>query len=153
MEDNLIICPKCGSDACYQTPINEFHSNYACFGCGFQTSDLIREGEFNFEEYDQSLPYLYVDIKHTDGEGRVWYPQSVNIENQGTVFAYGKNKEEWKWASVLMTEVEGGEKEKFKKPGTEEYYTHKTDMKSLKLFDRSNFMDALEYIGIFNDQN
>ena len=153
MEDNLIICPKCGSDACYQTPINEFHSNYACFGCGFQTSDLIREGEFNFEEYDQSLPYLYVDIKHTDNEGRVWYPQSVNIENQGTVFAYGKNKEEWKWASVLMTEVEGDEKEKFKKPGTEEYYTHKTDMKSLKLFDRSNFMDALEYIGIFNDQN
>ena len=110
MEDNLIICPKCGSDACYQTPINEFHSNYACFGCGFQTSDLIREGEFNFEEYDQSLPYLYVDIKHTDNEGRVWYPQSVNIENQGTVFAYGKNKEEWKWASVLMTEVEGDEK-------------------------------------------
>ena len=52
-----------------------------------------------------------------------------------------------------MTEVEGDEKEKFKKPGTEEYYTHKTDMKSLKLFDRSNFMDALEYIGIFNDQN
>ena len=153
MEDNLIICPKCGSDACYQTPINEFHSNYACFGCGFQTSDLIREGEFNFEEYDQSLPYLYVDIKHTDNEGRVWYPQSVNIENQGPVFAYGKNKEEWKWASVLMTEVEGDEKEKFKKPGTEEYYTHKTDMKSLKLFDRSNFMDALEYIGIFNDQN
>ena len=90
MEDNLVICPKCGSDACYQTPINEFHSNYACFGCGYQTSDLIREGEFNFEEYDQSLPYLYVDIKHTDGEGRVWYPQSVNIENQGTVFAYGQ---------------------------------------------------------------
>ena len=153
MEDNLVICPKCGSDACYQTPINEFHSNYACFGCGYQTSDLIREGEFNFEEYDQSLPYLYVDIKHTDSEGRVWYPQSVNIENQGTVFAYGKNKEEWKWVGVLMTEVEEDEKEKFKKPGTEEYYTHKTDMKSLKLFDRSNFIDALEYIGVFNDQN
>jgi hypothetical protein len=153
MEDNLVICPKCGSDACYQTPINEFHSNYACFGCGYQTSDLIREGEFNFEEYDQSLPYLYVDIKHTDSEGRVWYPQSVNIENQGTVFAYGKNKEEWKWAGVLMTEVADDEKEKFKKPGTEEYYTHKTDMKSLKLFERGNFMDALEYIGVFNDQN
>ena len=64
MEDSLVMCPKCGSDACYKTPINEFHSNYSCFGYGFQTSDLIREGEFNFEEYVQSLPYLYVDIKH-----------------------------------------------------------------------------------------
>ena len=45
------------------------------------------------------------------------------------------------------------EKEKFKKPGTDEYYTHKTDMKSLKLFERNNFMDALEFIGVFNNQN
>jgi hypothetical protein len=52
-----------------------------------------------------------------------------------------------------MAEVEEEEKQKFKKPGKEEYYTHKTDMKSLKLFERSDFMDALEYIGVFNDQN
>ena len=69
------------------------------------------------------------------------------------IYLNRENKEEWKWAGVLMTEVEEDEKEKFKKPGTEEYYTHKTDMKSLKLFDRSNFIDALEYIGVFNDQN
>ena len=153
MEDNLVICPKCGSDACYKTPINEFHSNYSCFGCGFQTSDLIREGEFNFEEYDQSLPYLYVDIKHKDNEGRVWYPQTVNIDNKGTVFAYGRNKDDWKWAGVLMAEVQEEEKHKFKKPGTDEYYTHKTDMKSLKLFEQNNFMDALEFIGVFENQN
>ena len=53
MEDSLIICPKCSSDACYKTPINEFHSSYACFGCGFYTSDLMRDSEFNFEEFEE----------------------------------------------------------------------------------------------------
>jgi len=153
MEDSLIICPKCGSDACYKNPINEFHSSYACFGCGFYTSDLMREGEFDFKEFEETLPYLHIDLKYTDKEGRVWYPQTVNIENQGTVFAYGKNKDEWKWAAVVMIEIEEEEKHKFKKPGTDEYYTHKTDMKSLKLFERNNFMDALEFIGVFNNQN
>ena len=153
MEDNLVICPKCGGDACYKLPINEFHSNYSCFGCGFQTSDLIRQGEFNFQEYEETLPYLYVDIKHTDNEGRVWYPQSVNVEDKGTVFAYGKNKDDWKWAGVLVTTISEEERHKFKKPGTEEYYTYKTDMKTLKLFERNNFMDALEYIGVFENQN
>ena len=52
-----------------------------------------------------------------------------------------------------MVEVSEDEKEKFKKPGTDGYHTHKTDMKSLKLFERNNFMDALEFIGVFNNQN
>ena len=94
-----------------------------------------------------------MDIKHKDSEGRVWYPQTVNVDNKGTVFAYGRNKDDWKWAGVLMTEVQEEEKQKFKKPGTDEYYTHKTDMKTLKLFEKNNFMDALEYIGVFSDQN
>lgn len=153
MEDSLELCPKCGSDACYKTPINEFHSTYACFGCGFYTTDLMRNNEFNFEEFEETLPYLYGDLKTTDDEGRVWYPQVINLENKGTVFALGKSTDDWKWAGVLMTEIHEDEKTKFKKPGTEEYYTHKTDMKTLQVFEQNNFMDALEYIGVFEDKN
>ena len=52
-----------------------------------------------------------------------------------------------------MTEINEEEKHKFKKPGTDEYYTHKTDMKALQVFEQNNFMDALEYIGVFEGQN
>ena len=56
MTDQLTTCPKCKSeDACYITPINEFHNVYACFGCGFTTSDLMREEEFDFEADESKL--------------------------------------------------------------------------------------------------
>ena len=38
--DKLDICPKCGCDGCYITPINETKNNYFCWGCGFQIFDL-----------------------------------------------------------------------------------------------------------------
>ena len=56
MTDNLITCPKCKApESCYTQPVNEFHKSYLCLRCGFQTNDLMREGEFNFEEYEQEL--------------------------------------------------------------------------------------------------
>ena len=55
MKDKLSICPRCTSDACYITPLNEVKNNYFCFGCGFQTNDLMKEGEFDFETYEDRV--------------------------------------------------------------------------------------------------
>ena len=64
MIDNLTTlttCPKCKvQDSCYIVPVNEFHNSYTCFNCGFQTNDLMREGEFNFEEYENEI--LLIDV-------------------------------------------------------------------------------------------
>ena len=46
--DKLTTCPLCECDGCYVTPINETAYNYFCWGCGFQTNDLMKEGEFDF---------------------------------------------------------------------------------------------------------
>ncbi|MFN9981746.1 MAG: hypothetical protein ACK53Y_17605, partial [bacterium] len=63
-------CPKCKvQDSCYIVPVNEFHNSYTCFNCGFQTNDLMREGEFNFEEFENEMPELYKDVKYTDESG------------------------------------------------------------------------------------
>ena len=53
------------------------------------------------------------------------------------------------WTGVKVTDVKEEEKEKFKIPGTDDYYKHKTDMKTMKNFKQEDFMDALEYIGFF----
>jgi hypothetical protein len=150
MKDKLSICPRCGSDACYITSINEVKNSYFCFGCGFQTNDLMKEGEFDFETYEETLPELYKDLKNTDSEKRVWYPITINIQDKGTVFANGKTKDSWTWAGVKAVEVSEEEKGKFKIPGTEEFYTHKTDIKSLKNYSQSDFIEALDYIGFYN---
>ena len=148
MTDNLITCPKCGvAESCYVLPINEFHKSYVCFNCGFQTNDLMREGEFNFEEYENEMPELYKEIKYTDSEGRVWYPHVINIEGKGTVFANGSSKEDWQWSaikSVLLTEEEK-ESPKFKGK------LFKSDSKTLQNFGNDYFA-ACDYISFFDVQ-
>lgn len=146
MTDNLITCPKCKApESCYTQPVNEFHKSYLCLSCGFQTNDLMREGEFNFEEYEQELPELYKDIKTVDEEGRVWYPNIINIESVGTVFANGSSKDEWEWSGILNVELTKEEKESPRFKGKK----YKSDSKSLKNFGKDYFA-ACDYIGLFD---
>ena len=42
MGDNLKICDRCGSDACYVQEVNNEITNYQCYGCGFITNTLQR---------------------------------------------------------------------------------------------------------------
>jgi len=151
IKDSLEICPLCGSDACYVTQLNATAKNYFCFGCGFTTNDLMVKGEFDFEQYEETLPELYKDIKQTDNSNRVWYPITINIEDKGTVFAKGTNKDNWQWAGIKVKEVSKEEQEKFKVPGSDKSYKYKTDMTTLQEFSQKDFMDALEYIGFFNN--
>ena len=145
MTDNLITCPKCGvKESCYITPINEFHNSYVCFNCGFQTNDFMREGEFNFEEYEEELPELYKDIKYKDSEDRVWYPHIINIEGKGTVFANGSSKEDWQWSAIKSIELTEEEKESPKFKGKK----YKSDSKTLKDFG-TDYFEACDYIGFF----
>lgn len=145
MQDQLSICPKCQCDGCYITPINETKNNYFCWGCGFQTNDLMVEGEFNFVAYEETLPELYKDIKYTDEAGRVWYPISINIPDRGTVFLNGKNKETTEWSAIKVIELTEEEKTQPKYKGL----IYKSDPKSLKSFG-NDFIEAIDYIGMFN---
>ena len=147
MIDNLITCPKCKApESCYTQPMNEFHKVYVCFSCGFQTNDLMREGEFNFEDYEQELPELYKDIKHTDEDGKVWYPNVINVDGKGTVFANGTSKDEWEWSGILSVSLTEEEKESQRFKGKK----YKSDSKTLKSFGKDYF-GACDYIGLFDD--
>jgi hypothetical protein len=146
MTDKLTLCPKCGCDGCYVTPINETKNSYLCWGCGFQTNDLMKEGEFDFESYEETLPELYKDIKYTDEESRVWYPVTINIEGMGTVFLNGTSKDNIQWSvikTVLLTEEE---KQQPKYKGK----TYKSDPKSMRHFD-NDFIEAADYLGLFDN--
>ena len=147
MTDKMSICPKCGCDGCYVTPINETKFNYFCWGCGFQTNDLMVEGEFNFEEHEETLPELYRDIKYVDGEKRVWYPISINLPDKGTVFLSGKSTEEVQWSAIKVVPLTEEEKKQPKYRNL----TYKSDAKSLKHFG-NDFIEACDYMGMFDKQ-
>lgn len=144
MTDKLEICPKCQCDGCYITSVNETKNNYFCWGCGFQTNDLMKEGEFDFDAFEESLPELYKDVKHVDSEKRVWYPISINIPDKGTVFLNGKTAENTFWSAIKVIPLTEEEKKQPKYKGLE----YKSDAKSLKEFG-DDFIEACDYIGLF----
>jgi len=147
--DNLINCSRCGSDACYVEEVNQDIKTYFCYGCGFQTNSIMKEGEAFFEEQSNILPELYKDLFFKDEEGKIWMASSVNLPQQGMIFANGPSKEDWGWAAVKAVQVLEEEKEKYPIPGKQdEFYEWRMDMTTLKMFPERDYIEALSYIGV-----
>ena len=144
--DNLTICNRCGSDACYVQEVNEQVKLHFCYGCGFQSNSVMtRDSEF-LQQQMETLPELYKELMGEDEKGLIWMPSVVNIPNKGMVFADGPNGQNWQWAAVKATLMSEEEKTKFKEKGKE--YDYKMDMTTLKHFPEREFIDALTYIRV-----
>jgi hypothetical protein len=127
MKESLIICPKCGGNACSEMT-NGVVTIWICMGCGFTSNNTITDK--NVDEMESTLPELYKALKYKDADGKYWYPNSVMLEDKSMVFAEGKTIEDWKWSAVQAKEG-------------------KADMTTKKEYEQNEFMDALEYIGYF----
>ena len=140
--DNLIICTNCSSDACYVDEVNKDIKTYFCYGCGFQSNSLMREGEDFYNQQVELLPELYKDLAWLDPKTElIWLPHSINDPKLGMVYAAGASADDWRWAAVKAKEVAEEEQEKF---GS----THKADMTTIAYFNERDYMDALSYIGL-----
>jgi hypothetical protein len=149
--DKLVICKRCGSDACYAQEVNESITNYQCMGCGFVSNSLMKPDSEFINEQSEVLPELYKDLFFEDKEGCIWMPSTVNIPTMGMIFANGPSKDDWMWAAVKAVKIAEEEKEKFKKKdGT--YYEYRMNMDTLKNFPERGYIEALEYIGVFSRQ-
>ena len=112
MKDNLTICNRCGSDACYVQEVNHEIKNYMCYGCGFITNSLMKKGEEFFESQMETLPELYKELMGEDEDtGLIWMPNTINLPNKGMVFADGKNGSNWAWAAVKAIPMPEDEKD------------------------------------------
>jgi len=147
--DNLTICNHCGSDACYVVENSPTVKTYSCFGCGFTTNSLMKEGEEFYNEQIEVLPELYKDVMFKDENDLVWMPTTINLPQQGMVFYNGTSKENAKWSAVKAVKVLEEEKEKYpikNKPG--EFYEWRMDMSTIQSFEMKDFMEALSFIGV-----
>jgi hypothetical protein len=147
--DNLIVCDRCGSDACYVDEVNQDIKTHFCYGCGFQTNSLMKEGNEFYNEQLETLPELYKDLMTTDDDGKVWMPSAVNLPQQGMVFANGSGADNWAWSAVKAVPVSEEEKTKYPIPGKKgEYYEWRMDMSTIAYFSERDYMEALSYINI-----
>ena len=143
-KDNLGICPRCGSDACYENNLGADYKVYMCYGCGFTTNTLMTEDSEFLEEQLEVLPELYKDLVYIDEDGLNWVPSTISIPEKGMIFVNGKSSDEWNWSSVPAKELT-----KEELPNFPEGSTHKMDMKNAKHFDERDFIEAMDYIDMF----
>lgn len=148
--EQMIICPLSGGDACMVTESTPGIKTYFSFSCGFQTNSLMKEDEDFYNEQISLLPDLYKDLIWKDPETELmWIPSMVNEPTKGMVFANGPSKTEWGWAAVKAIPVTEEEKEKYPIPNQKgKFYEWRMDMTTLKMFTERDFMEALSYIGV-----
>ncbi len=150
--DNLITCPRCGSDACYEH--KEAHNliNRMCYGCGFMTHNYMKEDSEFLQEQLEPLPELYKDLIFIDDNDYYWIPSTVNLPDKGMVYINGSNANNWRWTAVPVAEIPENERERFPIKGHPgEYHTHKMDNASSKDFKERDYIEALDYIGVFEN--
>ena len=144
MKDQLVDCKRCGGNACYEQPVNEQVTTWLCWGCGFTTSTLMTDKSEVVTQAVETSPELYKDLMFRDQDGLTWLPSTLTLPAKGMVFVDGTDKDNWKWAGVKAVPLQEGDKK------VSEDQTHKMDMKNVRHFDQRNFMDAAEYIGMFD---
>jgi len=146
--DNLVICKRCGGNACYEQKVNEDITTFLCMGCGFTTSTLLKEGSEQVENAIQTSPELYKDLIFKDQDNLIWLPSTITLPEKGMVFIDGTSKSNWKWAAVKAVEITDEDRKLRKFPEDQKF---RMDMKNVTSYEQKNFMDALEIIGFYEN--
>jgi hypothetical protein len=151
--EEIIQCPKSGGDLCYKTQVTSDITNYMSLSCGFWTNSLMKEGEEFFETQIETLPELYKDLAWKDpNTDLIWIPNTINEQELGMIFANGSNAQNWGWAAVKSILIPEEERKNHPIPGKEgEFMKYKIDMPNMKMFHERDYIEALDYIGVFQN--
>jgi hypothetical protein len=152
--DELITCPKSGGNACLRTQVTPDVSTFLSFSCGFWTNSLMKEGEEFYNTQMETIPELHKDLAWVDeSTGLTWLPNVINEQGKGMVFADGTSKENWGWAAVKSIEIPEEERKNHPIPGKpDQYLKYRMDMENIKHFPENDYIEALDYINIFNQE-
>ena len=148
--EEIINCPKSGGDLCYKAQMGIDIYNYLSLSCGFWTNSFMTEDHEFFNQQMETLPELYKDLAWKDPEtGLIWLPNTINIQDQGMIFANGTNASNWSWAAVKAIEIPEEDRKNHPIPGKPgEFMKYRMDMKNMKSFKERDYIDALSYIGV-----
>ena len=137
MNDNLVKCPHCEAEMCYEYP-NPQYTQWMCFNCGYgSTSHMVKDSDF-VKSSKEVLPELIKDLEFIDENDFVWYPSTINIPKQGILFPNGSNKDTWRWSVAPLIPIKKEEKSKFPKD-----QTHKVNLAGMEHFPKESYALAV----------
>ena len=157
--DKLVNSPICDSNACYQS---EFQTKegivktWLCMTSGYTSNTTMT---LNSETLKQTLELtadLIKDLRQDHippggGEKLAWFPTVITMPEKGMIFPeIKKGDSEWKWTVVKAIDIPEEERSKYPDPNNKgTFYEKRMDMDNMKRFNKLEFMDAAEELGMF----
>ena len=152
--DKLVECNCCGSDACYESEFTTQEgpiTTWLCMTCGFTSNSTRTKDSEGLKQTEELTADLIKELKQTH-EGLAWFPTVITMPEKGMIFPE-PIENDWAWTVVKAITIAKEEKEKYPDPNNPgKFYKKRMDMKNLKRFDKLNFMDAAEELGMFNKE-
>ena len=155
--DKLVVCPCCGSDACYESEFMTADGpikTWLCMTCGFTSNTTMTNDSEALKQTLELTAELIKDLKQ-EHNGLAWFPTAITMPEKGMIFPepVAGTENEWMWTVVKAIPIPKEDQEKYPdvtNPGT--FYKFKMDMKNLKRYEKLCFMDAAEELGMFTKQ-
>tara|TARA_A100001201_G_scaffold25613_2_gene28732 strand:- start:541 stop:1068 length:528 start_codon:yes stop_codon:yes gene_type:complete len=162
-QDKLVICPLCGSNAMYES---EFQTKdgivktWLCMTCGYTSNTTMTVDGEALKQTEELTADFIKDLRQDrippgGGDKLAWFPTAITMPDKGMIFPepLKKGTKEWGWTVVKAINIPEEEQHKYPdptNPGT--FYKKRMDMKNLKRFNKLEFMDAAEELGMFAKQ-
>ena len=143
--ERIITCPVCFDiDHCFED-VQETHSSYLCFKCGFMSDSRYKIGSIKLTENLKNSPKLVSDSKFEDKTRNiVWFPAVINMGKLGMIFPEGTSGDySWKYAKVI--EIPENERAIYNN------HTQRLDIENAQTFGKYEFVEACKSMGITRD--
>ena len=119
--------------------------------CGFTSNTTMTEDSEELKQTLELTAELIKDLRQNH-KGLAWFPTAITMPDKGMVFPepVKNEKKDWQWTVVKAIPIPEEDQEKYpdpRNPGT--FYKNRMDMKNLKRYDKLEFMDAAEELGMF----
>ena len=161
-QDRLVTCPCCNSNACYESEFTTQEGplkTWLCMTCGFTSNSTMTKDSEALKQTLELTADLIRDLRQ-DHDGLAWFPTAITMPDKGMIFpepVMGTDssaiENKWLWTVVKAIPIPKDEQEKYpdpSNPGT--FYKNKMDMKNLKRYNKLDFMDAAEDLGMFSKE-
>ena len=156
-QDKLVTCKCCGSNACYESEFTTQEgpmTTWLCMTCGFTTNTTMTKDSDSLKQTLELTADLIRDLRQ-DHEGLAWFPTAITMPSKGMIFPepVKGTENEWTWTVVKAIDIPKEEQKKYpdpRNPGT--FYKKRMDMENVKRYEKLNFMDAAEELGMFQKE-
>ena len=155
--DKLVNSPVCDSNACYES---EFQTEdgliktWLCMTSGYTSNTTMTLDSEALKKTLELTADLIKDLRQDHippggGEKLAWFPTVITMPDKGMIFPEPVESD-WKWTVVKAIDIPENEQSKYpdpRNPGV--FYKKRMDMKNLKRYEKLEFMDAAEELGMF----